>query len=157
MAKRLCKLNRRDIADQLGDIHRLVSAPKFLCRSCARSSADKEALCKPAAIPPQSCQNKPIAEQKQCGLLAEALSDKASLSTLIEPVTEVESVSKADFKRVKKQAKQQKKQYKKLKKVLKKQQKLLKKHRKLEGKFAAINQRLEPFEHSANQGAEAVH
>ncbi len=54
MNKRLCKLNRHDITSQLGDIHQIVAAPKFLCRSCARSSSDKNTLCKPAAIPSAS-------------------------------------------------------------------------------------------------------
>ncbi|ELI0634383.1 hypothetical protein [Vibrio harveyi] len=73
MAKRLCKMSRKQIAESLGDIHRLVVAPKFVCRSCARSSASKNTLCKPAAIPPQKCQDKPLSEQQACGLLAEAL------------------------------------------------------------------------------------
>ncbi|HHY0479068.1 hypothetical protein [Vibrio parahaemolyticus] len=73
MSKRLCKMNRKQIAANLGDIHRLVVAPKFVCRSCARSSASKDSLCKPAAIPPQKCQDKPLSEQQACGLLAEAL------------------------------------------------------------------------------------
>lgn len=73
MAKRLCKMSRKQIADNLGEIHRLVVEPKFVCRSCARSSASKGSLCKPAAIPPQQCQSKPIEQQRACGLLAEAL------------------------------------------------------------------------------------
>ncbi|EDP58793.1 hypothetical protein [Vibrio sp. AND4] len=73
MAKRLCKMSRKQIAESLGDIHRLVVEPKFVCRSCARSSASKDTLCKPAAIPPQKCQDKPLSEQQACGLLAEAL------------------------------------------------------------------------------------
>ena len=73
MAKRFCKLNRRDISEHLGEIHRLVSEPKFVCRSCARSSADKANLCKPAAIPPASCQSKPDSEKAACGLLAETI------------------------------------------------------------------------------------
>ncbi|UUM30573.1 hypothetical protein [Vibrio japonicus] len=73
MAKRLCKMSRKQIADNLGEIHRLVVEPKFVCRSCARSSASKGSLCKPAAIPPQYCQSKPIEQQRACGLLAEAI------------------------------------------------------------------------------------
>ena len=73
MAKRLCKMSRKQIAESLGDIHRLVVAPKFVCRSCARSSASKDTLCKPAAIPPQKCQDKPLSEQQAYGLLVEAL------------------------------------------------------------------------------------
>ncbi|MDC5849347.1 hypothetical protein OPW32_09055 [Vibrio europaeus] len=73
MAKRFCKMNRKQIAENLGDIHSLVVEPKYLCRSCARSSASKDSLCKPAAIPPQACQNKPLEQQQSCALLAEAL------------------------------------------------------------------------------------
>ncbi|WP_299692887.1 hypothetical protein [uncultured Vibrio sp.] len=73
MAKRFCKLNRRDITEHLGEIHSLVTEPKFVCRSCARSSADEANLCKPAAIPPLGCQNKPVAEKAACGLLAQTL------------------------------------------------------------------------------------
>lgn len=73
MAKRFCKMNRKQIAENLGDIHRLVVEPKYLCRSCARSSASKDSLCKPSAIPPQACQNKPLEQQQSCALLAEAL------------------------------------------------------------------------------------
>lgn len=73
MAKSLCKMNRKQIAENLGEIHRLVSDSKYVCRSCARSSSVKDTLCKPAAIPPQACQNQPIAQQKSCALLAEAL------------------------------------------------------------------------------------
>lgn len=66
-------MNRKQIAENLGDIHRLVVEPKYLCRSCARSSASKESLCKPSAIPPQACQSKPLEQQQSCALLAEAL------------------------------------------------------------------------------------
>ena len=73
MAKRFCKLNRQDITEHLGEIHSLVTEPKFVCRSCARSSADQANLCKPTAIPPLGCQNKPVEEKVACGLLAETL------------------------------------------------------------------------------------
>ena len=73
MAKRFCKLNRRDITEHLGEIHSLVTEPKFVCRSCARSSADQANLCKPTAIPPLGCQNKPVEDKAACGLLAETL------------------------------------------------------------------------------------
>ena len=51
MTKRLCKMSRKQIAEQLGDIHRVVAEPKFMCHSCARVSADKQRLCKPVALP----------------------------------------------------------------------------------------------------------
>ncbi|GMM89614.1 hypothetical protein [Vibrio fortis] len=86
MAKRFCKLNRRDITEHLGEIHRLVSEPKFVCRSCARSSADKANLCKPAAIPPASCQSKPDSEKVACGLLAETLTSAPANALSQEPL-----------------------------------------------------------------------
>ncbi len=103
MTKRLCKMNRKQIATNLGDIHRLVVAPKFVCRSCARSSASKETLCKPAAIPPQACQDKPLNEQQACGLLLEALPAKPMV------VTPKQSAEKAAIvKRVVARAKEKK-------------------------------------------------
>ncbi|USD60515.1 hypothetical protein J4N45_00290 [Vibrio sp. SCSIO 43140] len=148
--KRLCKLNRRDISDNLGAIHSLVAEPKFLCRSCSRSSADKSTLCKPAAIPPASCQSKPLSEQQQCGVLAEALPitttpklSKAANKAESQPANNVEmsdafnldAIDKKSLKRAKKALKAQKKAQKKLRKVLKKSQKLLRKQSKLEHKY----------------------
>ncbi|CAM3057139.1 hypothetical protein [Vibrio mytili] len=147
MAKRLCKMNRKQIATNLGDIHRLVVAPKFVCRSCARSSAAKDTLCKPAAIPPQACQDKSLNEQQECGLLAEALPTPPSLVTtkpavekaaivqrVVEKVKEKKQAEKrtssaslsvserfdfTDKKSLKKAKKALKKQYKQQKKLLK--------------------------------------
>ncbi|EGU37346.1 hypothetical protein VII00023_18604 [Vibrio ichthyoenteri ATCC 700023] len=146
MTKRLCKLNRTDIAAHLGDIHRLVTAPKYLCRSCARSSSDSSVLCKPAAIPPITCQQKPIEEQQQCGVLAEALHQQPLEPMITLPTVDhdmdfnhQEMLPKPQYKQAKKQAKKQKKYVKKLEKVVKEQQKLLKKHHKLEAKFGKMN------------------
>ncbi|WP_157372041.1 hypothetical protein [Vibrio sp. MEBiC08052] len=50
MSKRLCKFDRREIRHTLGDIHHLVSAPKFLCLSCARSANQRFSLCKPVEL-----------------------------------------------------------------------------------------------------------
>lgn len=160
MAKRLCKMNRKQIAENLGDIHRLVVEPKFVCRSCARSSADNASLCKPAAIPPQACQNKPLAEQKSCGLLAEALPptqrteqqtqavrrvvekvkqkaqlQKVAIAEKSTEAIELNTLDLSDEKAVKKANKALKKQFKQQKKLLKlakKQNKLLKRQKKLE-------------------------
>ncbi|MEH0761465.1 hypothetical protein H4F20_17405 [Vibrio sp. 16] len=160
MAKRLCKMNRKQIAENLGDIHRLVIEPKFVCRSCARSSSSQGSLCKPAAIPPQKCQDKPIEQQRACGLLAEALptqdradvvdakkaqavrrvidkvKQKAATKATHKPSLTTESVvdisSSTSIKAAKKALKKQYKQQKKLLKLAKKQRKLLKKQHKLE-------------------------
>ncbi|MDP2574925.1 hypothetical protein Q8W40_22220 [Vibrio penaeicida] len=156
MAERFCKLNRRDISASLGEIHALVSSPKYLCRSCARSSSDKKNLCKPAAIPPASCMENASVKQVKCGLVAESLAadrvlDQATSSAdgveiSIEPTQPILTTSNEltlSKKALKKQKKGQKKLkgiLKKQKKILKKQKKLLKKHKKLERRFSRINQ-----------------
>ncbi len=114
MAQRLCKLSRHDITASLSDIHRIVAAPKYLCRSCARSSSDKKRLCKPQAF----SVNAPVAKES----------------------TTVDKSSKAALKVAKKTLKAQKKYQKKLEKVLKKQRKLAKKQQALQLKFAELNQ-----------------
>ncbi len=109
MAKRLCKMSRKQIAESLGDIHRLVVAPKFVCRSCARSSSSKDTLCKPAAIPPQKCQDKPLSEQQACGLLVEALpTSSLTQDTPIIMVPEQSAEKAAIVKRVVERVKEKK-------------------------------------------------
>ncbi|WP_394249532.1 hypothetical protein [Vibrio profundi] len=150
MAKRFCKLNRRDITEHLGEIHSLVTQPKFVCRSCARSSSDKDNLCKPAAIPPASCQSKPDSEKAACGLLAETLPSRTdqSVVNVVDPRQELagEVLDKQAIKQAKKSLKKQKKHAKKLAKVVKKQKKLLKKHQMLEKQFSRLNQTMDSFE-----------
>ncbi|MBD0787835.1 hypothetical protein HUO09_15900 [Vibrio sp. Y2-5] len=114
MAQRLCKLSRHDITASLSDIHRIVAAPKYLCRSCARSSSDKKRLCKPQAF----SVNAPVANESNT----------------------VDKSSKAALKVAKKTLKAQKKYQKKLEKVLKKQRKLAKKQQALQLKFSKLNQ-----------------
>ncbi len=113
MAQRLCKLSRHDITASLSDIHRIVTEPKYLCRSCARSSADKNRLCKPEAL----------------SVSAPKLKTEA----------QVDLSSKSALKVAKKTLKAQKKYQKKLEKVLKKQRKLAKKQQALQVKFSELN------------------
>ncbi|MDN3700561.1 DUF3450 domain-containing protein [Vibrio artabrorum] len=157
MAKRLCKLNRRDITEHLGEIHRLVTQPKFVCQSCARSSANEVNLCKPIAIPPLDGQVKPDEEQLACGPFSETLSvsektlsealkiNKLSLKNtpLDTPVIDVNSDEKAELKRAKKAVKKQEKYNKKLAKMIKKQQKLFKKSQELESELEHLNVQVE--------------
>ncbi|MEZ8606991.1 hypothetical protein AB6D06_07185 [Vibrio sp. 10N.239.311.G01] len=120
MAKRFCKLNRRDITEHLGEIHSLVTEPKFVCRSCARSSADQANLCKPTAIPPLGCQNIPVEEKVACGLLAETLPapelSLAEINEAIEPSVQMFDPAAADMapELAKKEAAQKKAKLKKL-------------------------------------------
>ncbi|NOH72811.1 hypothetical protein F0225_15880 [Vibrio pectenicida] len=145
MTKSLCKLSRKQIADGLGDIHRLVAEPKFVCRSCARSSAERGSLCKPAAIPPLSCQNQlserqsklseallinkhlsPQVEDKSLVVrrVVEQVKQKAQKKTSIAPNELHESF--ANHKEIKNAKKALKKQYKQQKKLLKLAKKTLK-------------------------------
>ncbi|SHF44039.1 hypothetical protein [Vibrio gazogenes] len=61
MSKRLCQFDRREIRHTLGDIHHLVSAPKFVCLSCARSANQCTRLCKPVELP--ATMHQPIAPE----------------------------------------------------------------------------------------------
>ncbi|WP_117235564.1 hypothetical protein [Vibrio maerlii] len=105
MTKRFCKLNRRDIAANLGEIHRLVSEPKFVCRSCARSSASKSSLCKPSAIPPASCQALPDKEKAACGLLAETIKPQPEHVALVKELRAQKRAAKQQREAVKAQIK----------------------------------------------------
>ena len=116
MTTRFCKMNRRDIASSLGEIYRLVEAPNYVCRSCARSSKDKGNLCKPQKIErsKEKSYSAPI-------LGLDFITDEMPLNI--------------SLKKAKKALKQQKKLQKKLAKVYKKQQKLVRKQTQLNNKF----------------------
>ncbi|PFG45622.1 hypothetical protein ATG66_3919 [Vibrio sp. ES.051] len=170
MAKHLCKMSRKQIVADLDEIHRLVIAPKFVCRSCARASASKDTLCKPAAIPLSKCQDKSLTEQPARGLVTKALpapvlsamptqsAEKAAMvKCVVERVKEKKQAEKvlaavkadaprvfdlADKKALKKAKKALKKHYKQQKKLLKvaKKQQKLLKHQR---KLEARNAKLE--------------
>lgn len=134
VSKKLCRFNRRDIADSLGAIHSLVIESKYLCRSCARSSIDKESLCKPAAIPPKECQEKSTLQASQCALLEESRMNLKQERALTEKADKPKTTSK----KLKKALKQQKQYNKKLNKILKKQRQLAKKQNKVEKQLSNI-------------------
>jgi len=50
LKKTLCKLDKHDIEDNMGNIETLVSEPKYLCLKCARVSTKKKYLCSPIKI-----------------------------------------------------------------------------------------------------------
>lgn len=135
MTKRLCKLNRREIAQGLGHIFSLVSDAKYLCRSCARSSQDSSKLCRPTAIPPSSCLSKSSAEQQQCAVLVDSLASDSSET----PVELQNKVTKKELKKAKKQTKKQKKLVKKMEKIARRQNNLIKKQKKIEQQFLKFN------------------
>ena len=46
----LCAYKKDEIKENLKELSRIVSDPKFICRKCARVANDKEYLCKPAKL-----------------------------------------------------------------------------------------------------------
>jgi hypothetical protein len=158
MAKRLCKLRRHDISRELTSIHKLVAEPKFLCRSCARASADKNSLCKPAPLTQTvdvvkqpllnamltrpSEKKLPQAEKRTPVVSAPVIHTPA---TNTAPLAAADSdlsrldVSKKQLKLAKKALKVQKKQLKKLSKALKKKIKAKKQVRKLQKQLTKLD------------------
>jgi septal ring factor EnvC (AmiA/AmiB activator) len=128
MAKRLCKFNRHDIAANLGTIHSLVKQPRYLCRACARTSAESSALCKPESIP----------------VLPEAVTSGATTEVVISKAKE----KKKSLKKLKKAAKKQKKLEKQL-------QKLTSRQAKIEQKLVKINHSTGVAVHQAASSAPA--
>ncbi|WP_144409100.1 hypothetical protein [Photobacterium halotolerans] len=56
MTRSLCKYRRSEISEKLDSIADLVSAPQYVCRSCARVANGKSSLCKPGRLPVQGKQ-----------------------------------------------------------------------------------------------------
>lgn len=153
MTKRFCKMDRREIVSQLGEIHQLVAAPKYLCRSCARASSSKSSLCKPQAIPSLKLQAKPLAMKAATVSSQTSVTEHQRSQTLLtaESVsafdTNFPSLGKKQLKQVKKALKKQRKYHKKLAKLAKKKVKQLKKREKWEGKLNKYNGILRVLSH----------
>lgn len=48
--KHLCKLNKKEVEDNLKKIALLVNNPAFICSKCARVANEDELLCHPHAL-----------------------------------------------------------------------------------------------------------
>jgi len=131
MTKRLCKLNRKEIVEGLGDISAIVSDAKYLCRSCARSCQDRRQLCKPIVIPSYTCASRKPQEKQLTTVLTDTLANM-DINTSFE---RQKKVTKKEIRKVKKKVKKQKKHIKKMRKVVKKYGDLLKKQKKIEKKL----------------------
>lgn len=130
MSKRLCKLSRADIAQNMGMIYSIVSEAKYVCRSCARASQQKASLCKPMTIAARSSSTPLVKAPHRTSDNSRAqLKENRSLSLS-------EELSKKERKRAQKETKKQLKSVKKLAKLAKKQSKLLKKIDKAERLYA---------------------
>ncbi|MFV0574602.1 MAG: hypothetical protein ACK5NC_04200 [Vibrio sp.] len=62
MAKALCKVSRKDI--RAGKVAKLLIESQFFCGSCARSSNQKSALCKPVALSKNARSNKQLVQAR---------------------------------------------------------------------------------------------
>lgn len=137
MAKSLCKYRRAEIGDQFVQISRIVSAPKFVCRSCARSASEKGYLCKPSSIQLP----KPSTPVPKAGLTTSAavasgsgasVPAAAPVVALLPALDETESglslpasLGKKQRKKLKKLAKKKNKRLKKAAKAVKRYEKAL--------------------------------
>lgn len=48
--KTLCKWDKDEIKDKLKELKKVVAAPRFICRKCARAAKKEEYLCKPEPL-----------------------------------------------------------------------------------------------------------
>lgn len=122
MTKSLCKYRRVEIAAQIATITHIVSAPKYICRSCARVASDKAHLCKPVAI------------SLQRGKTADSIPAKITTELLVQPFAPVKqhpakwaTLGKKEARRLKKLAKKKAKKFKQASKALKRYNAALKK------------------------------
>lgn len=175
MAKRLCKMNRKQRDEDLSDLYRLVAKPKYLCRSCSRASSDKNTLCKPtsiASLASNSCNQtsfvhapkptshpissiQPLDRNKARAVKAVvervkhnvANANKPTLANSIEISNDVDSaIPELDKKVLKRAQKALKKHYK----LQKKRLKLAKKQRKLLDKQTKLEAKLAASKPSPN-------
>lgn len=124
MAKSLCKYRRVEIVDQFATISKIVSEPKFVCSSCARSASDKAYLCKPSALK----RARPLVAVTT--VVPELTREKAKVSELpTSPAaqTQLAAVAVIEHEDAVAQPTVTKKQAKQLKKLAKKKNKRLKK------------------------------
>lgn len=144
MAKSLCKYNRHSIASNMGTIHQIISSPKYVCSSCARSASDSEYLCKPSPLPPASCVAKVTAITRDEGNTIAAEAPKDTGCAVLDQVINLDKKNSEnkEKKRIKKALKQQKKYKKKLDKMIKKQKKMLKKQDQLTKKSQLLDKRV---------------
>ncbi|MFT7009491.1 MAG: hypothetical protein ACJAXJ_004040 [Colwellia sp.] len=50
MAKTLCKWKKKEIEQNIHELTKIVSKPRFICKDCVRAACDKSYLCKPLKL-----------------------------------------------------------------------------------------------------------
>lgn len=48
--KPLCKWDKVEIKDNLKELKKIVAAPRYICKKCARAAKKEEYLCKPEPL-----------------------------------------------------------------------------------------------------------
>lgn len=48
--KKMCKLKKKLLKDDIDSFVELVNSPKYVCKKCGRVANDKDRLCKPYKI-----------------------------------------------------------------------------------------------------------
>ncbi|UXI01234.1 hypothetical protein [Photobacterium sp. TY1-4] len=130
MAKSLCKYRRAEIADQFAVISRIVSEPKFVCRSCARSASEKGYLCKPSSLQlpkpiTKAPRPAPVPAAPVVASPALALASSHGHRESMVPAELAVSLGKKQIRKLKKLAKKKNKRLKKAAKAVKRYEKVL--------------------------------
>jgi hypothetical protein len=48
--KQLCDWSKKDLSKNFDDFKKIVKAPQFACKKCARVASEKKWLCKPIPL-----------------------------------------------------------------------------------------------------------
>lgn len=101
MPESFCKFNRRKIAENLPDIHKLVIQPTFICSSCARATNDKSRLCKPTRLPAQTKQKQKsnIGKLSSVGIMSKKHMSKKQLKSELKELKKQKKKIKKRLKR----------------------------------------------------------
>ncbi|KLV06070.1 MULTISPECIES: hypothetical protein [Photobacterium] len=134
MARTLCKYRRAEIADKFTTISQIVSLPKYVCRSCARSASEKSYLCKPSTLQLPGGKRAavitsalPAVAQPAVVAAEPVMAPAPSLPVAYTELPELGSMTAETVLPMGKSGKKQSKQLKKLRKLAKKKHKRLKK------------------------------
>ena len=149
MSKSLCKMNRKQVAENIDELSVSVSSAKYVCRSCSRVANDKSRLCKAQTISNSSLAR--VLDTVKPDLKSETVKHSLPISKEADLVQKAVTLAKEKRGRAEQGAqstckirntlKSMKKECKRLKKEIKLHKKLLKlskKHHKLAKKRRSL-------------------